>query len=554
MQKTRGAFILARYSTSNQPEDSIDVQVENCRAWCDAHGLPVLDVFADAAVSGMQRNRTQLSRMLDALRDGGADTVVVYDQSRAFRRLTSYFSFREELDALDVRLVSVTQPQIGGDLRDPSVFLSEGVTAVFSQLWALQTRQKVVAKLRYKAARGEYTGGPPPLGYRVQDGHLVVRDDEAEIVRYVFARYAAGATYGQILRELQERGHLSRSGRPFGKNSLHDLLKNKKYIGVYSYGRVSTRPDGSRNSHADPSPDMIEIQDAVPAIVDQDLFAEVQNRMAEQKKNRGGRPPSAREYPLRGKVFCGLCRAPLQVVRSTSHRGRGQYYYYSCTTRKAKAACDLPHIGVDDLETRVAAAVRQILGDPGQLDGLLDLLRTCRASIASSAAEKLQQLQTRREVLARRIRNGSVALLENPDLRELAAQLRDAQAEADDVDGQISALLRTGSGASINDTEARSLLEHVVHAADHDRGLLLSIVARVEVFPDRILVWTILDPSPKSRENDAAELRGVPLDPPPGCCDKPSGTAASTTGFSQHFATAAGNIVFLLPWKKPARK
>ena len=151
MTRRRGAYILARYSTANQQEDSIDVQVSNCRAWCDAHGLPVLDVFADPAVSGMARTRTQLSRMMEALRGGGADTVVVYDQSRAFRRMTSYFAFREELDAMGVRLVSITQPQIGGDLRDPAVFLSESVTAAFSQVWALQTRQKVVSKMRYKA-------------------------------------------------------------------------------------------------------------------------------------------------------------------------------------------------------------------------------------------------------------------------------------------------------------------------------------------------------------------------------------------------------------------
>ena len=118
MKRQHGAYILARYSTTNQQEDSIDVQVNNCRAWCDANGIPVLDVFADAAVSGMARTRTQLSRMMDALRDGGADHVVVYDQSRAFRRMTSYFAFREDLDAMGVRLVSITQPQIGGDLRD----------------------------------------------------------------------------------------------------------------------------------------------------------------------------------------------------------------------------------------------------------------------------------------------------------------------------------------------------------------------------------------------------------------------------------------------------
>ena len=558
MKRQHGAYILARYSTTNQQEDSIDVQVNNCRAWCDANGIPVLDVFADAAVSGMARTRTQLSRMMDALRDGGADHVVVYDQSRAFRRMTSYFAFREDLDAMGVRLVSITQPQIGGDLRDPAVFLSESVTAAFSQVWALQTRQKVVSKMRYKAERGEFTGGPPPLGYRVQDGRLVIREDEAQIVRLVFARCAAGASYGQILHELQAAGYKTRSGRLFAKNSLHDILQNRRYIGIYTYGRITTRPDGTRNSHADPAADMIEIPGGVPAIVDALTFAEVQKRMEEHKQDRGGRPPSARDYPLRGKVFCGLCRAPLQVVQSSSHRGRGRYFYYACTNRKAKNACDLPHIGVEDLETRVASAVRRILGDPRELDGLLDLLAASRSSVLSNVSGELQQLQERREILTRRIRNGGAVLLDHPDLRDLADQIHDAQTEADAIDARISELLKTGSGAAMSDAETRTLLEQVIQAADHDRALLLSIVARVELYPDRILVWTILDPSPGEREKDAAELRDVPLDPPdppPGpCCAKPHGTAASTTSYAQQVPTMAGNIVFLLPWKKPARR
>ena len=137
--RPHGAFILARYSTDNQNADSIEVQVGKCSEWCNAQSLPILGIYADYAVSGMKDTRPQYEAMMTALRAGQADTVVIYDQSRMFRLLTAWFEFRRELESMDVRVVSVTQPLVGGDLRDPANFMNEGVTALFNQMWALQT-------------------------------------------------------------------------------------------------------------------------------------------------------------------------------------------------------------------------------------------------------------------------------------------------------------------------------------------------------------------------------------------------------------------------------
>jgi site-specific DNA recombinase len=165
MRLTHGAYILARFSTDNQEVDSIDVQVQKCREWCAREHLSVLDVFADEATSGMKNTRPEYSRMMRQLADGGADTVVIYDQSRMFRKLTAWFQFREQMSCYGVRVVAVTQPIIGGDLRDPMTFLSEGSMALMNQMWVLQTRQKVIEKMRYMAEQGKHTGGKPPLGY-----------------------------------------------------------------------------------------------------------------------------------------------------------------------------------------------------------------------------------------------------------------------------------------------------------------------------------------------------------------------------------------------------
>lgn len=267
---THGAFIVARYSTDNQNPDSIEVQVERCQKWCSEHGLPVLGVYADMAVSGMKDTRPQFNAMMRDLNQGMADTVVMYDQSRMFRKMSAWFAFRDDMTRLGVRVISVTQPSIGGDLRDPMNFLSEGSMALFNQIWALQTRQKVMEKMRYMARNGQYTGGKPALGYRVVDGHLEIDPEEARTVRRIFREYAQGKSYKQIIDGLNADGLKTKRGNPFGSNSLHDLMKNEKYIGTLVYGGKPYREDGTRNTHAASSEAAIRIEDALPAIIDKE--------------------------------------------------------------------------------------------------------------------------------------------------------------------------------------------------------------------------------------------------------------------------------------------
>ena len=90
IKRQRGAFINARYSTDNQNPDSIEVQVQKCTEWCRQNGIPILGVFSDEATSGMKDTRPQYEVMMQQLRLGFADTVVIYDQSRMFRKMTAW--------------------------------------------------------------------------------------------------------------------------------------------------------------------------------------------------------------------------------------------------------------------------------------------------------------------------------------------------------------------------------------------------------------------------------------------------------------------------------
>lgn len=491
MNRIHGAFINARYSTDNQNPDSIEVQVEKCTAWCNQNGIPILGVFADEAVSGMKDTRPRYAAMMEQLRMGLADTVVIYDQSRMFRKMTAWFAFRDELALLDVRVVSVTQPTIGKDLRDPTNFVTEGTMALFNQMHALITRQKVMEKMRFMAKNGQYTGGKPALGYQVEDGRLVICEAEAAIVRRIFSEYAGGMSYREILAGLNRDGLKTKRGNAFGNNSLHDLLKNEKYIGVLVYGASPYREDGTRNTHAKDGADVIRLEDAVPKIIDKELFDIVQKRMALNKRQQGGRPPVKRDYPLKGKVFCAACKSAMNISIS-----RGDYFYYKCSGKKRTHQCESRPISAEVLEKAVADAVRQILGNPQNVNHLISILRDQAEKIQASALTTLSSLIAERSNIQKQLDNAANAILQGLTSRTILEKVADLERQRDLIDSQVRSLKASVDASTIPETILRENLAHILGAKSSDVNALLSIVYRVEVSEESIDVWTILDADP----------------------------------------------------------
>ena len=91
-----------------------------------------------------------------------------------------------------------------------------------------------------KASKGGYSGGRVPYGYQVLDKRLVIQQDEAEIVREIFARKEKGETYQSIVDALNGRGVLTKTGKKWAIGSVQSIYENRKtYEGFYRYGKNS---------------------------------------------------------------------------------------------------------------------------------------------------------------------------------------------------------------------------------------------------------------------------------------------------------------------------
>ena len=491
MNRVPGALINARYSTDNQNPDSIEVQVQKCAEWCHQRNIPILGIYADEATSGMKDTRPRYEEMMAQLRMGIGDMVVIYDQSRMFRKMTAWFAFRDELTAMDVKVISVTQPMIGKDLRDPTNFLTEGSMALFNQIWALQSRQKTMEKMRFMARNGQHTGGKPALGYVVKDGRLEICPEEAQIVRRIFQEYADGKSYQQIIAGLNRDGLKTKRGNAFGSNSLHDLLHNEKYIGVLVYGQSPYREDGTRNTHSKDLTNAIRIEDALPAIIDRELFDTVQRRMEQNKRQQGGRPPTVREYPLKGRVFCADCKSAMTI--STSQQ---RYNYYRCTGKKRLHNCDMAPIGAEYLEQRVAEAVRMVLGSPKDAAGLIRILRDQAEKLQGSSVARLQALLQQEREINRKLENAMEAVLNGLTSQALQAKISQLETDRATVQRDLRSLKAAVDASAIPEQRLRDILKTIIASAENDAAILESLVYRVEVGAEEITIWTILDADP----------------------------------------------------------
>ena len=154
-----------------------------------------------------------------------------------------------------------------------------------------------------------------------------------------------------ICRWLRDKGIRGKRGGAIAPASLHDILKNEKYTGVYIYNRtVSKDALGRRNNRKDkPAEDIIRIDGGMPVIIPRPFFERVQQKMI---KNKSGTQRAKEPYLLSGIIFCGECGGAMVGNSRGNARTKTETpkKYYECSKRRNTGECDLPSVQRDEVE------------------------------------------------------------------------------------------------------------------------------------------------------------------------------------------------------------
>jgi site-specific DNA recombinase len=318
-KKITRCAVYTRKSTEEgleQEFNSLDAQREAGSAYILSQRhegwTEVAERYDDGGYSGGNMERPGLRRLLADIAAGKVDTIVVYKVDRLTRALTDFARIVEVLDARGASFVSVTQ-----SLNSTTSMgrLTLNVLLSFAQFEREVTGERIRDKIAASKRKGMFMGGPVPIGYQVHERKLLIDEQEAATVRHIFTRYVELGSGSALVEELRAAGYRTKlrqvgdrvvGGIPFERGVLFHLLANPIYV-----GKVVHKDATHDGEHA--------------AIIDDALWQNVQQRIADNRVNRGRNANSRDPSLLAGILRDGHGR---RMTPSHAVKNGRRYRYY----------------------------------------------------------------------------------------------------------------------------------------------------------------------------------------------------------------------------------
>jgi site-specific DNA recombinase len=364
---------VGKYKRRSTDEDHQPFSIEAQDAKLDAYiasqddWQPHPDCDFTDNKSGYTLERPGLQRALTFARAGRYDVLLVAKVDRLSRSIRGLTQILDDLDSAGVAFRSATEPF---DTATPAGRMMVQMLGVFAEFERQMIIDRVIAGMERKAARGAWTSGSHPFGYTVdpETGFLVPLPHQSPLVPVIFDLYANKRLGTRnIATWLNDRGHRTRKGYPWGYTAVLTVLRNRAYLGeIYFRGHYHKAP------HA--------------PLVEPELFERVQRLLAERGEDLAARATNASDYLATGKLRCGHCNK--RYVGAAARGNRYRYRYYICFSRQRYGSdtCPSDRLPADEL-------------DRALLEGLLttlarsDLIQRAAANLATELDSHRHQHQ-----------------------------------------------------------------------------------------------------------------------------------------------------------------
>jgi len=300
-----------------QSFNSLDAQREACESYIESQRHEgwqvILTKYDDGGFSGGNMQRPALMKLLDDIAAKRVDTVVVYKVDRLTRSLADFAKIVEQFDGQGVSFVSVTQQF---NTTSSMGRLTLNVLLSFAQFEREVTGERIRDKIAASKKKGMWMGGVVPLGYDLQDRHLIINESEAILIREIYQAYLKLGCVMELRMYLDEKGirskkRVSKTGNVTGDNifsrgALYEMLQNRIYI-----GEISHKENSYPGQH--------------PGIIDRLLWDQVQ---AQLKANLQG--PRKRDRVTDQHLLTGLLYDPKGNRFTPAHTNKkgSRYRYY----------------------------------------------------------------------------------------------------------------------------------------------------------------------------------------------------------------------------------
>src|SRR5271154_998688 len=361
-----------------QSFNSLDAQRESSKAFILSQrqeGWRVVSTrYDDGGFSGGNMERPGLKRLLDYIAAKRVDTVVVYKVDRLTRSLADFAKIVEQFDKQGISFVSVTQQF---NTTTSMGRLTLNVLLSFAQFEREVTGERIRDKIAASKRKGMWMGGVVPLGYDLEDRHLVVNREEAERVREIYALYLKLGCVLKLREHLDREGirskrRISKTGRQsggmvFSRGALYEMLQNRVYL-----GQITHKGSAYPGQHE--------------AIVDQKMWDQVQTQFAANLQAQRWRPRVKEKSILTGKLYDGEGN---RLVPSHCNKKGKRYRYYASVPEGGKGTKRSTRLPAQEIEDLGFSQLAELVESRQRMLGLLgNSIRPPQLKLAMEALDR----------------------------------------------------------------------------------------------------------------------------------------------------------------------
>ncbi len=456
--------IYARYSSDAQKRDSIKQQVDECTKYAEMNNMNIIKVYKDEAKTGRNDDRDEFQQMLRDSRHNTFGAVLVWKFDRFARNMRDALNNEHILEENGVKVISATELIPDGAIG----VIVKAVLLGINEYYSVDLSEKTQRGSSANAKLGKFLGGTVPFGFKIVNQEYTVDEDTAPYVQKIFSMYASGVSVVEICQYLNDRGIRSSLGKKFNNNSLHHMLKNKRYLGTYIYKDVV-------------------IPNRIPQIIDNNLFDNVQ-KILEQNKKNPARKRAKEDYILLGKLFCGHCRdkgVNEEQQKMVGHSGNAskKYCYYKCKNEKI---CGKKMIGKQYIEDYVLEKCKSLLTDKNIKTIAKKISAIAKKDNANHLLEHMQK-QLQEKIKAKDNQMKGLDTCDDDVIRkEIYARVKELTLEIENLESGIA--VEKTKTLSFNEEEIKYFLtlfrDYDIMNIAHRKALVNMLINKIYLYDD----------------------------------------------------------------------
>lgn len=364
-----------------QDFNSLDAQFEACSAYVasqKAEGWVLSPArYDDGGVSGGTMERPGLNQLLADIEAGKVDRIVVYKIDRLTRSLSDFAKIVDRLDAANASFVSVTQ---SFNTATSMGRLTLNMLLSFAQFEREVTAEPIRDKIAASKKRGLWMGGNRPLGYKPEGRSLLIDEEEAKVIRLIYALYEELGSVRAVAEQLAALDHKTRvrsssdgsakGGKPFSRGHIYHILSNPIYA-----GRIRHKTQSFEGQHE--------------AIIEADRWDKLQDRLVQNAARERTQANAANRSPLLGKLIDAI--GDRLTPSHATKKGKRHRYYMSrrLVTGLRAGNEDGWRLPAETVEVGLGSLIAQQVQKPSFVLDIIKDLATSEVTSVGSAVKLL---------------------------------------------------------------------------------------------------------------------------------------------------------------------